>query len=83
MLGVTFSPLDELVRFKAEIGLGCDLLCDADRSVAIDYGAADSTSQAKAGRVTVVIDASGQVAHVYAPEDVAGHAEEVLADLTM
>ena len=42
MLAITFSASAELKAWGEAVGLDIDLLCDAERSVAIEYGAAES-----------------------------------------
>lgn len=81
LLGVTFSPREDLRRWRAEVGLRSRLLSDVDRRVAIAYGAARSPDQEKAGRVSVLVGPDGRVVRVYEPADVVAHPGEVLADL--
>jgi peroxiredoxin len=81
VLGIAFSPVEELKAWRAEVGLGADLLCDADRQVAIAYGAADTPDQERPRRRSVLIGADGRVLKVYDVADAEGHAAAVLADL--
>ena len=81
LLGITFSNTDVLREWRDKVGLASDLLQDADRAVAMAYGAADSPQQEKAGRVSVLIDEQGTVAKVYRPKDVSAHPSEVLHDI--
>ena len=78
---MTFSPVDELRRWRDELGLECDLLCDADRRVALAWGAAQSADQEKAARVSVLIGPDGKVLRTYASPDAPNHADEVLREL--
>jgi peroxiredoxin len=78
---VTFSPVDELRRWRDELGLECDLLSDAERRVGLAWGAAGSADQEKAARVSVLIGADGTVLRTYASPDASTHADEVLRDL--
>ncbi len=80
-MGITFSASADLKAWRDEVGLGCDLLCDANRAVAMSYGAADSSSQEKANRVSVLIRPGAQVAATYSNFDPAAHAETVLAEI--
>ena len=82
MLGITFSPAEELKKWGGEVGLTTQLLCDADRSVAMAYGAAASADQEKATRVSVLIGPDGKVVKTYATPDAEGHPAEALADLS-
>lgn len=81
LLGVTFSSPDELARWHAELNLGCDLLCDESRAVALAYGAAQCASQAKAERVTVLVDTQGCVQEIFRPTAIDTHPGAVLAAL--
>lgn len=57
-----------------------DLLSDADRAVALRYGAAESATQEKAARVSILIDADGRVRRVYGSVDPAQHVAQVLQE---
>ena len=81
MLGVTFSPPDDLKTWIGETGLTTDLLCDADRSVALAYGAADSADQERPARMSVLIGPDGKVLKTYEKPDPGTHSSEVLRDL--
>ena len=81
VLGITFSPTEDLAKWRAEVGLGSDLLSDDTRAVAMAYGAATSADQAKAARRTFIIGADGRIDQIFEPQDVAGHAAQVLAAL--
>ena len=81
MLGITFSAIDALGQWRDEVGAFGELLSDADRAVAMAYGAADNTQQEKAARLSVLVGPQGRVVKTYQPADAAAHAEEVLADL--
>jgi peroxiredoxin Q/BCP len=81
VLGINFSSSDELRAWSNETGLTSDLLFDADRSVAMAYGAAESADQEKPIRVSVLIGPDGKVLKTYTVTDAEGHPDEVLADL--
>ncbi len=83
MLGITFSPAEDLKSWRDEVGLTTELLCDADRSVAMAYGAAKSADQEKATRVSVLVGPDGKVVKTYAAPDAEGHPAEALADLVL
>ena len=70
-----------LAQWHRALGFPFPLLCDADRAVALAYGAAESADQAKAARVSVLIGRDGRVLRHYAPADPGTHADDVLADL--
>lgn len=81
MLGITFSAADDLKAWRAEVGLGADLLSDADRAVALAYGAAESAEQERPKRRSVLVGSDGRVKRIYDVEDAEAHAAAVLADL--
>ena len=81
LLGVTFSAVEDLRKWRGETGLQCDLLSDADRTVGLAYGAAANADQEKARRMSVLVGPDGNVVKVYPNPDVERHAREVLDDL--
>ena len=81
MLGVTFSAVEDLRKWRDEVGLQCDLLSDADRAFGLAWGAADSPDQEKARRMSVLVGPHGNVVKLYPDPDVQRHAREVLDDL--
>ena len=81
MLGVTFSTAEDLKKWRDEVGLECDLLSDVDRAVGLAWGAAQSTGQEKARRMSVLVGPDGNVVKLYPDPDVERHAGEVLDDL--
>ena len=81
MLGITFSPTDDLKKWREEVGLTADLLCDADRSLALAYGAAESADQEKATRVTVIVGPDGTVLQAYTVDNAEAHPAEALAHI--
>lgn len=82
MLGITFSPPEDLKTWIGETGLTTDLLYDSDRSVAMAYGAAESSDQERATRLSVLIGPGGKVVKIYAKPDPATHPSDVLNDLS-
>lgn len=82
MLGITFSASEDLKAWGDEIALGADLLCDATRSVAIAYGAAESPDQERPKRLSVLVGADGKVARIYEVADAEAHPAEALGDLS-
>jgi len=81
LLGITFSPTADLKAWRDEVGLATELLCDADRSVAMAYGAAEAADQEKATRVSVLVGRDGKVVKTYASPNAEQHPTEALADL--
>ena len=82
MLGITFSSPKELKAWAVETDVTTDLLCDADRSVALAYGAAESADQEKPTRISVLIGPDGRVLKTYTVSDAEGHPSEVLMDVS-
>jgi len=81
VLGITFSPTEDLKQWRDEVGLTADLLCDADRSVALAYGAAESADQERATRISVLVGTNGKVAKTYEVSEAEAHPDVALADI--
>lgn len=82
LLGITFSELSELKKWADENGLTTDLLQDADRSVAMAYGAADSADQERATRRSFLVGPDGVIKQVWPEPQPSIHPEEALAALS-
>ena len=82
VLGINFSSSEDLKAWSVETGLTSDLLYDADRSVAMAYGAAESADQERPSRVSMLIGPDGKVLKTYTVSDAEGHPDEVLMDLS-
>lgn len=80
-MGITFSATEDLKKWREEVGLPSELLCDVDKSVAIAYGAAENADQEKPSRMGFLIAPDGKIAKAYSVEDAEGHADFALADL--
>lgn len=81
MLGITFSSPEDLKRWGADTGYDGVLLSDPNRAVAITYGAASSSDQEKATRISILVDTDGVVLKTYEVKDAADHASIALADI--
>lgn len=81
MLGITFSPADDLKTWRDEVGLTAELLCDADRAVALAYGAAQSADQERPSRISVLVGTDGLVVNAYEVSDAEGHPAAALAEI--
>jgi peroxiredoxin len=81
LLGITYSAAEDLKKWRGEVGLAAELLCDTDRSVAIAYGAAENADQERPKRVSVLVGPDGKVVKTYATPDAEAHPSEALADL--
>lgn len=71
----------DLRRWRDELGLGCDLLCDSTREVALAWGAAEHADQERAARISVLVGPDGKVVKTYRSPDAPNHVDEVLRDL--
>ena len=80
-MGITFSPTDDLKQWRSDVGLTADLLCDADRSVAMAYGAAESADQERATRISVLVGTDGKVVKTYEVSEAEAHPGTALADI--
>ena len=68
-------------KWRNEVGLASELLCDTEKSVAMAYGAAEAIDQEKPSRIGVVIGPDGKVVNAYEIDDAEGHATRALSDL--
>ena len=87
VLGVSTQGQQSHQAFTKKYNLNFPLLADTDGKVGRAYGTIGGgglisklkSAAGMADRVTFVIDEKGNIAHVIAKPNVAGHAEEVLA----
>ncbi len=80
IVGVSFDPPAANAAWRADEGFAYELWSDLDRTLAMTYGAASSSSTAYASRVTVLLDENGDLALTYAISDLGTHPREVLED---
>jgi len=80
ILGCSFDSPADNKAFKDKFDFPYDLLSDADKSMSIAYGAAESDS-ARPSRVSVLIGPDGKVAENYETVKPPEHPAEVLATL--
>ena len=66
------------MKFKRKFDFPFPLLCDADGSVCLAYGAAAFKKAAFANRITYLIDENGIVSRTFSKVIPAKHAEELL-----
>ena len=78
MVGVSFDDVAANAAFAKKYGFAFPILSDADRSIAIAYGAAPDKSAGYAKRITVVVGADGRVEQVIEKVDVKTHAGTLL-----
>ena len=81
VLGITFGSKEELKKWKKELDLKSDLLCDADKSVSLAYGAAETNEKERPSRIGIVIGPNGKVIYSYDVDDAEGHAARALAEV--
>ena len=85
MLGASFDTVEDNRAFAEAESFGFALLSDTDRSVGRAYEAArpdDDPLASLPKRVSYLIDPDGVIRRAYTVTDTAGHAAEVLADLS-
>ena len=82
LIGITFSSVNDLKDWSEACGMKLNLLFDANRDVAIAYGAAESKDQERPTRISVLISEDGTILKIYEGFDVLSHSDEVLADLS-
>ena len=81
ILGVSFDPPDQNKAFVEAERFPFRLLSDADRTLAVAVGAADSPAQPVARRISYLVGPDGKVRAVYGSVTPVSHAKDVLADL--
>lgn len=81
VFGVSFDSPADNARFASEEGFPFALLSDAQRTLAVQVGAADSPTQPLARRVSYLVGADGKVLAAYDNVTPATHAGQVLSDL--
>ena len=79
VLGISYDRPDALLSFKNKYELPFNFLCDHDRSVSEQYGAAGKFFPS---RRTFVITPDGKIERIYESVNVNTHAEQILEDLT-
>ena len=81
VVGVSFDSPETNASFAAGEGFPYELWTDTSRDLALTYGAASSSSQSSASRVTVVLDESGQLLLTYdVGFEFGAHPAQVLED---
>ncbi len=77
---MSFDEVSDNLAFAEAEGFGYELWSDLDRTLAVHYGAASSSTQAIASRITVLLDDDGVWRLVYDPASISTNAQEVLDD---
>jgi peroxiredoxin Q/BCP len=78
---VSFDTPEENRAFAEKFSFNFPLLCDTNRRLGLDYGAADSPTAATARRVGVVIGPDGRIVEYRSKVDPATYPQEVLERL--
>ncbi|HEY8515065.1 MAG TPA: peroxiredoxin [Candidatus Binatia bacterium] len=81
VLGVSFDAPAENAKFAAAQSFPFRLLTD-DGTLAVQVGAADSSDQATARRISYLVGPDGKVLRAYGSVNPATHAEDVLRDVS-
>ena len=81
IFGVSFDPPAQNKAFVEAERFPFRLLSDDKRSLAVAVGAADSSAQPVARRISYLVGPDGGVRAVYGSVTPATHAKDVLADL--
>lgn len=80
-MGVSFDDPSTNLQWAQQEGFTFELWTDTDRTLALTYGAATSANQAYANRITVLLDADGDVQLEYLDHiSVGTHPGRVLED---
>lgn len=80
-MGITFSASEDLKAWRDEVGLAADLLSDGDRSVALAYGAAESSDQERPKRISILVGPDSKILKLYDVTEAEAHPAAVLDDL--
>ena len=80
IVGVSFDSPEENNSWAEEESYLFELWTDDDRTLAVAYGAASSTSASAANRKTMLLDADGTLLLEYLSVSPSGHAQDVLED---
>lgn len=81
VLGVSFDSPEDNAEFVKKHGFPFRLLSDSDKQLAVQVGAADSTSRLWARRISYLVGPDGTVLEAYSDVDPGSHAERVLSDI--
>lgn len=79
-MGVSFDSPAANQAWAEEEGYLYELWTDQDKTLALTYGAATSTSASVASRVTKILDADGVLVLEYDVSNIGTHPAQVLAD---
>jgi peroxiredoxin Q/BCP len=78
---VSFDTQEDNRAFAEKFSFNFPLLCDTNRRIGMDYGAADSPTAATARRTGVVIGPDGRIVEYLPKVDPATYPQDVLSRL--
>jgi len=81
IVGVSFDPIERNAAFALKHNFKFPLLTDADRQIALAYGACTDAKAHNAERMSFLIDENGKIARVYDRVDPRDHPAKVLAEI--
>lgn len=81
ILGASFDSVEDNAAFAAKFGFPFRLLSDPDRAMGLDYGAAQTSGDGYAKRISFLIGPDGRIEKCYPKVFPASHPDEVLADV--
>lgn len=79
ILGVSFDTVEENKHFAEKFKFPYPLLSDGERSMGVQYGAADPGKSGNAKRVAYIIGPDGRVKNVFPKANTSTFAADVLA----
>jgi peroxiredoxin len=82
IVGVSFDETDALAAWAADEGFQYELWQDTDRTLALHFGAVDSSSDWAPDRISVLLDGDGRQILKYSVSafGIGDHPADVLAD---
>ncbi len=80
LVGVGFQEPSLNAAWVADQGYQYEIWTDDDRTLSVTYGAADSASAFFPDRITVILDAAGDLLLEYPSVDIDVHPQQVLED---
>lgn len=80
-MAVSFGGPDVTRAWVENQSFPYEVWTDADKTLALTYGAIDDPSAARPSRITVVLDAEGELVLEYRSVGVMAHPQEVLDDV--
>ncbi len=80
-MGVSFNKPEKNAEWAVAERYAFELWTDADKALALHYGAVGSKMAPVPGRITVILDDEGELVLRYDSVDVGTHPADVLEDL--